>query len=234
VIKPIAFLVVAGLAVSPARALADGGNDVPCCTTDIRPPCIDDTDIVGYRRCPHYGAWGSNLLEPDAFVQVGVNMRHLPARGPVGAAARTTMPSSSSGQDAGDDVYTLVERVGYPVTHHLYLAFDFELGNLEGASPSKPWKRDIVMDALAAAGLRGGIGPIALSAEIAGGVMQSAAMSQNDVDTTAVFEARGRGDIWLTPWCTVGVVVGKSLLDHPDWMAGLYLGVHTWAFAGER
>jgi hypothetical protein len=233
-IKPIAFLVVAGMAASPARALAESGNDVPCCTTDNRPPCTDDDDVVGYRRCPRYGAWGSNLLEPDAFVQVGVNLRHLPSRRPLGAAARTTGPVPTPGQDAEDDAYTLVERVGYPISHHLYIAFDFELGDLEGTSVNTPWTRDIVMDALAAAGVRGGLGPIALSAEVAGGVMQSAAMSQNDVDTTGVLEGRLRGDIWLTPWCTVGAVIGKSLLEHPDWMGGLYIGVHTWAFAGER
>ena len=33
---------------------------------------------------------------------------------------------------------------------------------------------------------------------------------------------------------TAGVTVGSNVLDRGDWMAGVYLGAHSRAFAGTR
>ena len=49
-----------------------------------------------------------------------------------------------------------------------------------------------------------------------------------------VAEARARGELWLSPWLTAGVTLGTSVLETHAWMGGLYLGVHTRAFGGER
>ena len=50
----------------------------------------------------------------------------------------------------------------------------------------------------------------------------------------AVAEARVRGELWLGPWLTAGVTVGASVLERNSWMGGVYLGVHTRAFGGDR
>ena len=215
------------------RAAPEWPTDMElCCVGHEHPPCPDDTtDVVGYRQCTRYGAWGSNLLDPDMFVQVGMNMRHFASHGP-SAAARTTMPPEAN--RGGDDALMFDERIGYPVTRGLYLAFDFELGNFDNPDSKRTNDRDFVLDGLLSLGARGGVGPFSLGAELAGGVMQSSFPQQPNESTDAIVEARGRAELWLAPWFTVGGAIGASLIDRGDWMAGLYLGVHTWAYAGDR
>jgi len=49
-----------------------------------------------------------------------------------------------------------------------------------------------------------------------------------------IAEARVRGELWVSPWLTAGLTAGASVLEKHAWMGGLYLGVHTRAFGGER
>jgi hypothetical protein len=60
---------------------------------------------------------------------------------------------------------------------------------------------------------------------------------ENEMTVTAsqkVLELRARASTWLTPFLSLGATAGASVIDRGDWMAGLYLGVHTHAFAGNR
>lgn len=52
--------------------------------------------------------------------------------------------------------------------------------------------------------------------------------------TRGIVEARARGELWLNPWITAGAIMGASVVDQGDWMAGLYVGFHSRAFAGGR
>ncbi len=238
----IVCLVAGVLAVQPALVRADGDmHDVDQATCyevgDNSPPCVaDGTDVVGYRHCPWYGAWGSNLLDPYLFVDLGMNVRHFAPRGgmrPI--SARTTMPPGSGiTNSAGDDALTFDERIGYGITHGLYMAIDFELGNFADSQSTRAGQRDVVLDGLASLGIRGGLGPVALSVELSGGAMVSSYPSQNDVTTDPLLEAHARADLWLAPWFSVGGMIGASLIDRGDWVGGLYLGFHTWAYAGDR
>jgi hypothetical protein len=205
-----------------------------CCVTREHPPCVDEeSTVVGYRQCTRYGAWGSNLLDPDMFVQVGMNMRHFTSSAPT-AASRTATGTPERPRGGGDDALMFDERIGYPLTTGTYLAFDFELGNFANPESKRTDDRDFVLDGLLSLGARGGLGPFSVGAELAGGVMQSSFPKQPNEQTDAIFEARGRAELWLAPWFTVGAAIGASLIDRGDWMAGLYLGVHTWAYAGDR
>ena len=207
-----------------------------CCANHEHPPCLDDNDseVVGYRQCTRYGAWGSNLLDPDMFVQVGMNLRHFTSSAP-SSAARSTSPDGSHMSGAGgDDALMFDERIGYPLSRGVYLAFDFELGNFANSESNKASERDFVLDGLLSLGVRGGLGPFSVGAEMAGGVMQSSFPKEPNEQTDAILEARGRAELWLAPWFTVGGAIGASLIDRGAWMAGLYLGVHTWAYAGDR
>src|SRR5262245_38299990 len=81
------------LAIFEGSALA--GDPFDTDGSDGSPPCVDHTDLVGYRRCPGYGAWGRNLLGPYVFLDLGMNMRHFPNdnRSISGSIARSTDPS---------------------------------------------------------------------------------------------------------------------------------------------
>lgn len=239
---------VAGVLVvasSHAAVAEDEDDDVtpvvtetaPTWSTDMDldhepPPCPEgESEVVGYRRCTRYGAWGTNLLDPDMFVQVGMNIRHFASHAP-SSAARSTSPVA--GGAGGDDALMFDERIGYPITRGLFIAFDFELGNFANPDSKRTNDRDFVLDGLFSLGARGGLGPFSLGAELAGGVMQSSFPRSPNEQTDAVVEARGRAELWLAPWFTVGGAIGASLIDRGDWMAGVYLGVHTWAYAGDR
>jgi hypothetical protein len=54
------------------------------------------------------------------------------------------------------------------------------------------------------------------------------------VANRGVVEARARAELWLSPWITAGATLGTNVLERDDWMAGLYLGVHSRAFADGR
>jgi hypothetical protein len=220
--------------VAPTEVAPTWSNDADSWSTSAdHPPCVDDeSEVVGYRKCTRYGSWGSNLLDPDMFVQVGMNMRHFTSSAPM-SSARSTSPTPEKAP-TGDTALMFDERIGYPLSRAFYLAFDFELGNFANSESKRTNDRDFVLDGLLSFGMRGGLGPFSLGAEVAGGVMQSSFPKQPTEQTDGIFEARGRAELWLAPWFTVGGAIGASLLDRGAWMAGLYLGVHTWAYAGDR
>jgi len=228
-------LVVAGaMAVAPMIGHADDFEESVCCvSTDDHSPCLaEKTDVVGYRECPGYGTWGNNLRDTYVFLDVGVTMRHYAWRGDVKGAARSSSPVSST-EGAADEAFLFDERVGFLLTRGLYTAIDFELGDVSDARPTNPSAHAIVVDGLVSLGLRGGLGPFVLRGELAGGVM-AASSTTRDLPTEAMFEARGRADLWLSPWVTIGAAAGASLIRQGDWLAGLYLGFHTWSFGGDR
>jgi hypothetical protein len=198
----------------------------------MRQECIDDTDVVGFRRCPDYGEWGANLLDPYVFVDFGMNRRHFVSASRPAIAARTTtgMAAKSSGST---DALTFDERVGFRISHNLYLAFDFELGNFE-VDDSDPSTHDVILAGFGAIGYRADMHLGVLSAEIAGGGMEYSYPTDTSMHKQALVEARIHADIWLSPWCTLGGMVGTNLLEKGDWMAGLYFGFHSYAFAGDR
>jgi hypothetical protein len=218
------------LSAAPAMVLAEDFDDYSCCPlADERPPCVaDSTDVVGYRHCPRYGAWGASLLDPYVYVDVGMNVRHFASRS-AAVAARSTSPVPLSGNES--QALTFDERIGYGITHSLYTAIDLELGNFDSSSATDS---DVLFAGLASLGMRVGLGPIALAGEMTGGAMESSYPSQTSVHFEGILEARARADLWLAPWFSVGGVIGESLLDHRDWMAGVFIGFHTWGYAGDR
>jgi hypothetical protein len=235
--KPLLITGLVAVYASPARAddttytVSDLPGEVVIGDHDADRPCVEDsTDVVGYRQCPRYGRWGENLLEPEVFVQVGMTFRHF-AAAPKAGTARTTSPQPTHNKGAGNTAWLFDERIGTPIAGALFTAFDFELGNFD---PERTDDRGFVVDGMISLGLQGSIGAVTIGGEVAGGVMRSSFPAEVEEHTSALLEARARGELWIAPWVTLGGAAGTSLLDKGDWMFGLYLGVHTWAYAGSR
>jgi hypothetical protein len=131
------------------------------------------------------------------------------------------------------EAVTFSERLGFALPQTLYLAFDFELGNLAASGEPSP-APDIVLVGAVALGLRGGLGPLGVSVELAAGGMAHSYAEDGDMRGTGLVEGRGRADLWLTPWFSVGGTLGTSLLDREQWLAGFHIGFHSHAFAGDR
>lgn len=111
-------------------------------------------------------------------------------------------------------------------------------------SPDLQPGRGLLVDSLGVVGVRVATGFGALGVELAGGlraVSYGFHSSYHDCQQATsinalggVAEARARGELWLTPWLTAGATLGTSVLERNAWMGGLYLGVHSRAFGGDR
>ena len=115
----------------------------------------------------------------------------------------------------------------------MYLGFEVEISP-STAEAVAPGTRQFAAGAQAVLGLQGGTRAIKLGTELAGGGRVLDTYLADGGDDELVLEARARGDLWLTPWFTVGVAVGTSLLDRGEWMAGVHLGVHSYSFGGSQ
>lgn len=169
---------------------------------------------------------------------------------------RVVMPTAESSPT--DVAVTSNLRLGFGVGRGLYSGLEFEIGGVVSpaaanaemttsgtfGSPSLSQGNAVYLGFAGFAGYRasGSRGSIAI--EGAGGLRSVrynfessyhlCETSETFVSTTSVIEARARGELWLSPWLTAGAQLGTNVLDRGDWMAGLYLGVHSRAFAGTR
>lgn len=172
---------------------------------------------------------------------------------------RVVMPTSSSGGASRDVAMLSDVRMGVGLPHNLYTGFDLELGGLvapatataemtttPGAygSPNVSQGNGMVIGFSGIAGYRAVGRRGSLAIEGAGGLRSvrykfdssyhDCATSTTIVDNRSVVEARARAEVWLNPWLTAGVTLGSNVLERDDWMAGIYLGAHSRAFAGGR
>jgi hypothetical protein len=197
-----------------------------------REPCLHRDGVVGRRVCPRYGEWATAW--PAVAVTFGVGVRHL-APGPVPSRPPSTARSASSVTNPStiDDAppssrMSISEQVAIAPNPLTFFAFEVEF------SPSSreklaPGERQFSAGSQLVAGVHGGNKTLRLGVEVAGGIRIIDAEADND---EFVLEARARGDMWLTPWMTLGVLVGSSIIERGDWMMGLSVGTHTNAFGG--
>src|SRR4051812_18854708 len=141
-----AILFTFALAAAPRMTHADVDESPPPRYLIPDPPCNDRLDVVGYRSCTPYGAWGQNLLEPYMFVDLGMNLRHFSQAPRTGVASRSMSPVSAAGND--QEAVTFDERVGIGLSQVLYTALDFELGNLAAIDTSPSAAPDMMVATL--------------------------------------------------------------------------------------
>ena len=149
-------------------------------------------------------------------------------------------------------------RISTALPRGLYTGLEVDLGGLTQTgqvgmemmstgvfgSPSLTQDRGFIVDTLGVVGARGTTGFGGLGVELAGGLRAVSYSFHSSYhgceESTSVralapaAEARARGELWLGPWLTAGVMVGASILERSNWVGGLYLGVHSRAFGGVR
>jgi hypothetical protein len=169
---------------------------------------------------------------------------------------RVVMPQSQGAPI--DTAMTTTLRIGVIPAHGFYTAIESELGGLTSPAsastemmstgtyggPQLAQQGGVVIGAYGVAGVRGTLGRATLAVEGAGGVRSTryhfdstyhACESTSTIAVTrGVVEARARAEVWAGPWFTFGATVGANLAERGDWLAGLYLGLHSRAFAGGR
>jgi hypothetical protein len=194
--------------------------------------CTDTTTVVGYRRCVPYGVWSRS--GPNLFIEFGMQARYLVDPQPARVAARGTGTAQPTSPGPGGVVgLTSVERLGVRLVPALYLAGEFEMGTGVTLSDDRNGGRALLVGGLGVAGLRGVLpfGSVAVELAAGGRVVEESSESL-ETWNEGVAEVRVRGALWLSPWCTLGVVGGKSLLVRGEWMAGILVTVETYSFGG--
>ena len=94
---------VAAVDDSRSNSSSSGGGGGGGVSVDVTPSlsssgereaggCDDDSDVVGYRHCTSFGAWGRNMRFPRMFMEIGGNVRTYPT----GLAAQTGTVSMAS------------------------------------------------------------------------------------------------------------------------------------------
>lgn len=180
------------------------------------PACIDDTDVVGFRKCTKFGAWARSTRFPRIFIELGTNVRQFGsglaartgtvAHGSERFAFRTVMAEPVASRDTA--VLSSI-RAGVGVGRRGYLAGELELGGLtspaaataemmtSGAfgSPTVQQERGFAVGGLAVAGYRARLGPASISVEGAAGARSVryhfASAYQDCAETTSIVETNG-------------------------------------------
>jgi hypothetical protein len=155
----------------------------------------------------------TGIARADVFVELGANDWHFP-RAPDSVTPRTL--ASSATESEPRRLVTSDQRLGLGLRYGLYLAFDLELGAFDPEPVTFSG-----MIATVSPGIRARLGPIELSAELAGGTLVSS--SQSTIASEPLLEARGRADVWITRSITLGGTAGTSVIDR-GWMAGVAVG----------
>jgi len=234
-----AAVAVIALAIVPRSMLADSNVDpseeketpseeAPAPTWRDSELCSTRDGVVGRRHCPRYGAWGAPLEAPYMVITFGVNIRHLPPD-PETATSRSTV--STAAESAGNDPsYSFMEQIAISLTRFMHLGLEIEISPTGDETP--PGRRTYAAGSQLVFGLHGSTRLLKLGIELAGGGRIVDTHRANGGQEEVVLEARARGDLWLTPWLTVGGAIGKSLIDPNDWVMGMYVGAHSYSFGG--
>ncbi|HSS02352.1 MAG TPA: hypothetical protein VLM79_35075 [Kofleriaceae bacterium] len=153
--------------------------------------CEETSDVVGYRQCTRFGAWGMNPRIPHLVVEAGVVVRQFGTlldgqinRYNHGAEAFAFRVLSLSPGRAIDTAVLSTLRGSLGLSHGLYAAAEIDLGGLTHAAhattemmssgvlgtPDVRQDGGFVVDSLATVGFRGATHAGGLGVELAGGL----------------------------------------------------------------
>lgn len=242
---------------SSSSSFSDSDDDDDRSST---PACVESSDVHGYRTCTPFGKWGRSARWPSLFVSAGTAMRRFASPLQTTEAAvthgaesfryRVTRPERA----ALDTAVVAQVRAGVGLRHGFYGAIELEAGGLaDGGNEAEMMSSGILgMPEIRAAGVAVLGGGIVLGARFRTGVLDAGLegvagvrtlvyqyeshylaceTTSSITATTPVFEARGRAALWVTPFISLGVTAGRSLVDDA-WITGLHLGASTRAFGG--
>jgi hypothetical protein len=185
--------------------------------TDSTPACVDDTDVVGFRKCKKFGTWARVMSWPRMFVELGTSVRQFGsglgarsgtvAHGSERFAFHTVMAQPESVEDTA---VVSVMRAGVGIGRGgAYAAGELELGGLTSpaaataemttsgsfGSPTVVQERGFAIGGLGVAGYRATLGKASLAFEGAAGVRSVeyhfASAYQDCAQTTSISDTRG-------------------------------------------
>ena len=159
-------------------------------------------------------------------LEVGVNTRHFAEAhhdNDVAFRGEMTTPDDPA-LDAGTAVTTSLRFTG-KTRWNTFLGVEAETGKLLGI------QRSNIAGAYGVAGIRSDLGRLRIAAELVAGRRWVRYEVLHAADASVLMaEPRVRGDLWLAPQVTIGGAVGATIGDRSVWMAGIYIGLHSFEF----
>jgi hypothetical protein len=158
--------------------------------------------------------------------EVGVNTRHFSGESAAtGTAFRsTTGESIEPSAEAGTALTTSLRFTGRGA-YNLFLGVEGEVGELMGIAGSN------IAGAYGVFGWGGNLGLLRIAGELVTGprwVRYDTPMRSDP--SVFIAEPRIRADVWISPQVTLGAAAGATLGDDTSWMAGVYIGVHSFEY----
>jgi hypothetical protein len=196
----------------------------------IRHDCVEHTDVVGIRQCTRFGTW--SLIAPAVAVDIGFHMRHL-AVTPFGNPALLLRTVGAPAPPSTTAMLSAM-RIGLGIGAHLYVALEGEMGSATPSPEIADQTPGVFLGGYGVVGARAATRHALFAVELVGGgrdVLENYEMAPAN---SRVLETRARVELPLGPWAAIGATLGSSVIEHDDWMAGLYVGVHSLAFSGGR
>lgn len=250
----ISLLAVILAAARPARAdscrgsggggSSGGGSPGESSSGDS---CAEVSDVVGHQQCARFGdAWSRRARHPALSAEVGLFSRVLDS----GFSASGTMehdtatvaysaaPDTDRSTAAGASL-----RLALALPAHIYVGADLEIGGLVSgtgaevqmdpaseAAAAMSASRRLYVGAGGVAGVRGRLGPTALSAELVAGVrdvsmsvdsqLGACVLSETHHRVAAFAEPRVRVDLWITPWVSIAAFAGSDVTGNSRMLGG--------------
>jgi hypothetical protein len=185
-------------------------------TAEVTPACVDDTDVVGFRKCKKFGTWARVMSWPRMVIELGTSVRQFGSG--VGARSGTVAHGSerfafhtimTQPESVEDTALMSVIRVGVGVRGRTYAAAELELGGLTSpaaataemttsgsfGSPTVVQERGFAIGGVGVVGYRATLGKASLAVEGAAGVRSVqyhfASAYQDCAQTTSISDTRG-------------------------------------------
>jgi len=160
-------------------------------SSDGTASCTDVTDVVGYRQCTKFGAWGVKSHVPLLIFELGLSVQSF--ADPVNSGGTLSHDGeqfayrvTSGGPSETDHHRTTAVvsnlRVGVGITHGLYIAGELEIGGLasdpsrsemvstgKSGSPELTQTSTIAFGGMGVLGFQHSIRQVLLAAELVGG-----------------------------------------------------------------
>ena len=201
--------------------------------------CHEVSDVVGYQKCSFFGTWSREAAVAPVWLELGFQSHHFRS------APFTLDPQPLLARAAGTDLATTSAAPTMRMLVGTLLYGGFELGggwlsHTPPASGIVPVASSTYLEGALIAGAHVAVWRVAFGAELAAGgrVTQFSPCASNKCGQTPEsqsrwqLEARARIDAFIAPRFSIGLSVGRSLIDANDTTYVVNLGAHIRAIDG--
>lgn len=192
--------------------------------------CQSESKVVGRDQCRRFGDWSTITSVPAITADLGVRARSL-LLSPWPIAGSGLAYQAATAYPTDGRLQTFGPALGLSIGSRWHAGLELEGGITPVSAPGA--LQGGYGQASVPIGYRGRSGPWLFVVEAAPAVRFTSRFlpgSRSHTTTDPVLEARARVDLMLSPWWSVGVIVGADVNAFGSWMVGLTVTGHIRAY----